>query len=74
MLSKIFEFRKNEDGAVTADWILLAGALFGLVMAVVATIQSGTNELANQTKSELQSQMNGSQGNQATIGGGQHGS
>lgn len=34
-------FAKDEDGAVTVDWVVLTGAIIGLSLAVIATISDG---------------------------------
>ncbi len=34
-------FLKNEDGAVTVDWVVLTAAIIGLGLAVIATVSNG---------------------------------
>ena len=37
-------FIRDEDGAVTVDWVVLTAAIVGLGLLVIATVQSGTEE------------------------------
>ena len=39
-------FARDEDGAVTVDWVVLTAAIVGLGIAVLASVSSGTNSLA----------------------------
>lgn len=47
MIKFIKNFRKDEDGAVTVDWVVLTAAVVGLGVAGVATVQEGVNTLAS---------------------------
>ena len=38
-------FRNDEDGAVTVDWVVLTAAIVGLGIAVLTTVGGGINEL-----------------------------
>ena len=40
------KFRKDEDGAVTVDWVVLTAAVVGLAIAAYGTIETQTNLLA----------------------------
>jgi len=40
------KFRKDEDGAVTVDWVVLTAAVVGLAIAAYGTIEDQTNLLA----------------------------
>jgi Flp pilus assembly pilin Flp len=46
MIKFIKKFRKEEDGAVTVDWVVLTAAVVGLGVAGVATVQGGVDTLA----------------------------
>ena len=46
MIKFIKNFRKDEAGAVTVDWVVLTAAVVGLAAAGVATIKGGTDTLA----------------------------
>ncbi|MEL6167202.1 MAG: hypothetical protein AAFR35_00830 [Pseudomonadota bacterium] len=38
-------FSKDEDGAVTVDWVVLTAAIVGLGIAVLASVRGGTETL-----------------------------
>ena len=38
-------FFKNEDGAVTVDWVVLTALIIGLVLTAVASADSGVANL-----------------------------
>jgi Flp pilus assembly pilin Flp len=47
-LFKLFQnFKNDEDGAVTVDWVVLTAALVGLGLLVIATIQPGLESAAD---------------------------
>ncbi len=46
MMKFIKEFQKNEDGAVTVDWVVLTAAVVGLGVAGVTTVRGGVDSLA----------------------------
>lgn len=47
MLKKFFKkFRKEEEGAVTVDWVVLTAAVVGLGVGAVSIIQGGVDSLA----------------------------
>lgn len=45
MLKFIKNFRKDEDGAVTVDWVVLTAAVVGLGVAAYSSIETGTTAL-----------------------------
>jgi len=49
------KFRRDESGAVTVDWVVLTAALVGLGVAVLATVTTGTNTIATDINTELDS-------------------
>lgn len=49
-------FRNDEDGAVTVDWVVLTAAVVGLGVAALAAIKSGTASLTSKINEHLQSQ------------------
>ena len=53
MLKFIENFRKDEDGAVTVDFVVLTAAIVLLGLAVGAAISSGAQDLANDIEDEL---------------------
>ncbi|MEQ3625486.1 MAG: pilus assembly protein [Celeribacter sp.] len=40
-------FRNDEDGAVTVDWVVLTAAIVGLGIAVITTVSGGITELGD---------------------------
>ena len=53
---KLFNFLKNEDGAVTVDWVVLTAAIVGLGIAVMASVGDGTTQLSDKISSNLANQ------------------
>ncbi len=53
MMNLIKNFRRDEDGAVTVDWVVLTAAIVGLGIAILTTVQTGTQTLADNISSEL---------------------
>lgn len=49
MLNFIKNFRNDEDGAVTVDWVVLTAAIVGLGIAVLATVGGKTVTAADTT-------------------------
>ena len=45
MIKFVKNFRKNEDGAVTVDWVVLTAAVVGLAIAAYSTIEKQSNKL-----------------------------
>jgi Flp pilus assembly pilin Flp len=57
MLNFIKNFRNDEDGAVTVDWVVLTAAIVGLGIAVLTSVGGGTTELGNKISGALQTQV-----------------
>ncbi len=53
MMNFIKNFRKDEDGAVTVDWVVLTAAIVGLAVAAFTTIDSNTDALIGQIEGDL---------------------
>ena len=49
-------FKNDEDGAVTVDWVVLTAAIVGLGIAVLTSVSGGTTGLANKISSNLAAQ------------------
>ena len=49
-------FKRDEDGAVTVDWVVLTAAIVGLGIAVLTSVSGGTTGLADQISSNLAGQ------------------
>ena len=66
MMKFIKNFRKDEDGAVTVDWVVLTAAVVGLAIAAYQSIEDGATALTDSTSSFLGTQTVGSIGETAT--------
>jgi Flp pilus assembly pilin Flp len=53
MLNFIKNFRCDEDGAVTVDWVVLTAAIVGLGIAVLTSVGNGTTALSDKISSNL---------------------
>ncbi len=53
------KFSKDEDGAVTVDWVVLTAALVGIALVVIGTVKSGIEEASTDIKNELTSALSG---------------
>ncbi|MEP5730610.1 MAG: hypothetical protein ABJL67_14700 [Sulfitobacter sp.] len=53
MMNFIKNFRKDEDGAVTVDWVVLTAAVVGLAVAAYSSIESGASNLTSNTSDFL---------------------
>ncbi|MBB3984642.1 Flp pilus assembly pilin Flp [Sagittula marina] len=47
MMNFIKNFRKDEAGAVTVDWVVLTAAVVGLAVAAYTQIETSTTTLIN---------------------------
>ena len=56
MMKFIKNFRKDEDGAVTVDWVVLTAAVVGLAIAAYASIRDGATSLTASTGTFLEAQ------------------
>ncbi|WP_425045931.1 hypothetical protein [Primorskyibacter sp. S87] len=56
MLNFIKNFRKDEDGAVTVDWVVLTAAVVALGGAAYTSISGGTSALTGTTASFIEAQ------------------
>ncbi len=56
MLNFIKNFRNDEDGAVTVDFVVLTAAIVVLGLAVGGAISSGAEDLANDIETQLDTQ------------------
>ncbi|NNE50956.1 MAG: hypothetical protein HKN30_00960 [Sulfitobacter sp.] len=53
MMNFIKNFRKDEDGAVTVDWVVLTAAVVGLAVAAYSSIETGSENLTSNTSTFL---------------------
>jgi Flp pilus assembly pilin Flp len=60
MINFIKNFRNDESGAVTVDWVVLTAAVVGLAVAAYSSIQTGATNMTAATSSYMDSQTPGS--------------
>jgi len=53
MIKFFKNFSKDEDGAVTVDWVVLTAAVVGLGVAGVASVNTGITGLAGAIDTEM---------------------
>ncbi len=53
MIKFIKNFRKDEDGAVTVDWVVLTAAVVGLAAVAYTQVGGGTDALAGSVEDAL---------------------
>ena len=46
MFDLVKNFAKDEDGAVTVDWVVLTAAIVGLGIAILTTVGGATDDYA----------------------------
>ena len=56
MMKFLKKFRKDEDGAVTVDWVVLTAAVVALAGAAYSSIQTGAENLTSETGSFIEAQ------------------
>jgi Flp pilus assembly pilin Flp len=56
MMNFIKNFRADEDGAVTVDWVVLTAAVVGLAIAAYASIETGASNLTSSTSTFMATQ------------------
>ena len=56
MIKFFKNFRKDEDGAVTVDWVVLTAAVVGLAVAAYSSIETGATGLTADTETFLNAQ------------------
>jgi len=56
MMKFIKNFRKDENGAVTVDYVVLTAAVIGMAVAAYSSIQGGATTLTSDTSTFLDSQ------------------
>jgi len=57
MMNFIKNFRKDEDGAVTVDWVVLTAAVVGLAIAAFSSINTSATALKDQIVTDIDSQV-----------------
>ncbi|MFD3190681.1 hypothetical protein ACFMPD_10445 [Sedimentitalea sp. HM32M-2] len=56
MIKFIKNFRKDEDGAVTVDWVVLTAAVVGLAVAAYTSIETSSAALTASTGTFIEAQ------------------
>ncbi len=69
MIKFIKNFRKDEDGAVTVDWVVLTAAVIGLGTVAYTQISQGATGLASDVNTALSSATISTGENDGTAGG-----
>ena len=49
-------FKNDESGAVTVDWVVLTAAIVGLGIAVLAAVSDGVDNLSSDIDTQLSGQ------------------
>lgn len=49
-------FRRDEDGAITVDWVVLTAAIIGLAIALLALIAAGATDTSDGLGAHLSTQ------------------
>ena len=50
---KMKRFARDEDGAVTVDWVVLTAAVVGLAIVGFGAIKTGTSDLADSVSDSM---------------------
>ena len=53
MLNFIKNFRRDEDGAVTVDWVVLTATLVGLGVAVIGAVKTETEATSTSVSNKV---------------------
>ena len=53
LFNLINTFARDEDGAVTVDWVVLTAAIVGLGIAVLTTVGGATDDYADEIGDHL---------------------
>ena len=52
-LFKMKKLAKDESGAVTVDWVVLTAAIVGLGIAIIATVRTASEGLADRISTAI---------------------
>ena len=53
LLNILQNFKSDESGAVTVDWVVLTAAIVGLGLAVMSSVGSGVTGLGGKISTEI---------------------
>ncbi len=56
LITLLKNFGRDEDGAVTVDWVVLTAAIVGLGIAVLTTVGDATDDYADDIGAHLSAQ------------------
>ena len=56
LFTTLKNFRNDESGAVTVDWVVLTAAIVGLGIAVLTSVSGGVCEMSSDIADALSSQ------------------
>jgi Flp pilus assembly pilin Flp len=56
MLKLMSRFHRDEDGAVTVDWVVLTAAIVGLGVSVIAMVSAGATDYSTSIGNQLSNQ------------------
>lgn len=59
MMNFIKNFKNDESGAVTVDWVVLTAAVVGLAVAAYSSIETGAEALTSKTGAYMSNQTPG---------------
>ena len=54
---KVKKFARDEDGAVTVDWVVLTAAVVGLAIAAFSSINTSATALTGKIASDISGQV-----------------
>ncbi|MCB5411197.1 Flp family type IVb pilin [Pseudogemmobacter faecipullorum] len=54
LMTFVNRFQKDEDGAVTVDWVVLTAAIVGLGLIVMAAVRPSIENLADDIAGEVE--------------------
>ena len=54
LIKLAMNFKRDEDGAVTVDWVVLTAAIVGLGIAVMLSVGGSTSDLAGTIADKLE--------------------
>lgn len=56
MFCSLKRFKKEEDGAVTVDWVILTAAIVSFGVVTVAAVSEGSDNATEQTEAYMNNQ------------------
>ena len=50
----LLRFRKNENGAISVEWVVLTAAMVGFLLAIMSTLGADAKQKARDTSSYIE--------------------